>query len=115
MYGQCIKVIDCKSHSRGDDPDDRKNWENPTFYPTIDMFRKFKQNWKKYDAHFCIFAVSTDEITKSRGYFLLFDLPSLSEKKGRVLGCLTFMIIFLMVFRNYIKIRLPLIIKSSLF
>ncbi|WP_394367456.1 DUF6965 family protein [Bacteroides faecis] len=37
-----MKVIDCKSHIEAMIQMISKNWENPTFYPTIDMFQKFR-------------------------------------------------------------------------
>lgn len=43
VLDKCIKVIDCKSHIEAMIQMISKNWENPTFYPTIDMFRKFRE------------------------------------------------------------------------
>ena len=42
VLDKCIKVIDCKSHIEAMIQMIGKNWENPTFYPTIDMFQKFR-------------------------------------------------------------------------
>ena len=38
VLDKCIKVIDCKSHIEAM----IQMIENPTFYPTIDMFQKFR-------------------------------------------------------------------------
>lgn len=43
VLDKCIKVIDCKSHIEAMIQMISKNWENPTFYPTIDMFRRFRE------------------------------------------------------------------------
>ena len=37
VLDKCIKVIDCKSHIEAMVQMISKNWENPTFYPTIDL------------------------------------------------------------------------------
>ena len=42
VLDKCIKVIDCKSHIEAMIQMISKNWENPTFYPTIDLFRRFR-------------------------------------------------------------------------
>ena len=42
VLDKCIKVIDCKSHIEAMIQMIGKNWENPTFYPTIDLFRRFR-------------------------------------------------------------------------
>nr|DAL38150.1 MAG TPA_asm: jmjN domain [Bacteriophage sp.] len=43
VLDKCIKVIDCKSHIEAMIQMISKNWENPTFYPTIEMFRRFRE------------------------------------------------------------------------
>ena len=40
---KCIKVKDVKAHMEAMIQMISKNWENPTFYPTIDMFRRFRE------------------------------------------------------------------------
>ena len=47
VLDKCIKVIDCKSHIEAMIQMISKNWENPTFYPTIDLFRRFRDKLKE--------------------------------------------------------------------
>ena len=43
VLDNCIKVKDVKAHMEAMIQMISKNWENPTFYPTIDMFRRFRE------------------------------------------------------------------------
>lgn len=61
VLDKCIKVINCKSHIEAMIQMIGKNWENPTFYPTIDMFRKFRAKLEEI----YIFAVSTMKLLKA--------------------------------------------------
>ena len=42
VLDKCIKVIDCKSHIEAMIQMISKNWENPTFYPTIDLMVSYE-------------------------------------------------------------------------
>lgn len=80
VLDKCIKVIDCKSHIEAMIQMISKNWENPTFYPTMICSGSLEQNWKKYNAHFCIFAVSTMRLPKAEDTSS-FDLSSFCVKR----------------------------------
>lgn len=42
IIDKCIKVKDVKTHMEAMIQMISRNWENPTFYPSIDQFRRFR-------------------------------------------------------------------------
>lgn len=42
QLNKCTKILDCGKYIDSMISMISKNWENPTFYPTIDLFRKFR-------------------------------------------------------------------------
>lgn len=46
QFDQCTVIIDCKLFLESLIAMISKNWENPTFYPTIEQLWKYREKWE---------------------------------------------------------------------
>ena len=50
QVNQCTTIIDGKSYLESLIAMISKNWENPTFYPTIEQLCEFREKWEKKES-----------------------------------------------------------------